>query len=328
MRIAFFDTKPYDRNWFDIYAKEYNYEIEYLEGKLSANTAILAQGCEVACVFVNDNVEAATIDALLANGVKLLALRSAGYNHVNLKAACGRLPVVRVPAYSPYSVAEHAAALLLSLNRKIHRAYVRTRDNNFSINGLMGFDLYGKTLGIIGTGKIGRLFARIMSGFGMEVLAYDPYPAEDSLLKYVSLDELFASAHVISLHCPLTNGTLHIINDKSIAAMRDDVIIINTSRGALIDSNALLDGLKSRKVGGAGLDVYEEEENYFFEDYSNEILEDDELARLLSLPNVLITSHQAFFTREATKEIARVTIENIRAFQMGQPLENEVKYSK
>ena len=329
MKIAFFDAKPYDYACFDYFAGQHGYEIHYFEGKLTEDTALLAQGCEVACVFVNDNVQAEVVDALCANGVKLLALRSAGYNHVDLKAAQGRLPVVRVPAYSPYAVAEHAAALLLSLNRKIHRAYVRTRDNNFSINGLMGFDLCGKTIGVIGTGKIGRLFADMMRGFRMEVLAYDPYPDPTAEgITYVTLDELFAASHIISLHCPLTSGTHHIINAQSIGKMREDVILINTSRGALIDSNALLEGLKTRKIGAAGLDVYEEEENYFFEDYSNEIMEDDELARLLSLPNVLITSHQAFFTREATQEIARTTIENIAAFARGEPLDNEVRYSK
>lgn len=324
MKIAFFDAKPYDHMWFDGFSADYGYEIRYFDSKLSPDTAVLAQDCEVACVFVNDNADAAAIDRLLDCGVKLLALRSAGYNNVDLKAAKGRLPVVRVPAYSPCSVAEHAAALLLSLIRKTHRAYVRTRDSNFSINGLMGMDLCGKTLGVIGTGRIGKLFADMMAGFAMQVLAYDLYPDAGNGMNYVDLNRLFAESDVISLHCPLTEQTKHIVNGDSIARMKEGVVIINTSRGGLIDTYALLEGLKTHKIGGAGLDVYEEEEHYFFEDLSNEILEDDDLARLLSLPNVLITSHQAFFTKEATREIARVTMENIKAFVERGELQNEV----
>lgn len=324
MKIAFYDTKPYDRIWFDPLAKDYGYEIKYFEYKLNTDTAVLAAGYDAVCVFVNDTVSSEVVDILQNGGTRLLALRCAGYNNVDLTATKDRLRVVRVPSYSPAAVAEHAAALLLSVNRKTHRAYTRTRDNNFSINGLMGIDLRDKTVGVIGTGRIGRIFVDIARGFGMRVIAYDVYPVKDCGIDYVNLDELFAQSDVISLHCPLTRETWHLIDGESIAKMRDGVIIINTSRGALIDTEALLGGLKTRKIGGAGLDVYEEEEQYFFEDLSNEIIADDELALLLSLPNVLVTSHQAFFTREAMEAIAKVTMENIRNFENGNELENEI----
>lgn len=324
MDIVFYDTKPYDRIWFDPLAREYGYTIKYYEHKLNADTAVLAKGYDVVCVFVNDHVTAQVIDTLCENGVKLLALRCAGYNNVDLRAAAGRLKIVRVPNYSPAAVAEHAAALMLSVNRKTHRAYSRTRDNNFNINGLMGMDLQGKTAGVIGTGRIGYLFAKIAAGFDMRVLAYDMYPQQDNGLAYVSLDDLFMLSDVISLHCPLTPQTYHMINAQRVEQMKDGVILINTSRGALVDTDALLDGIKSKKIGGAGLDVYEEEADYFFEDLSNEILGDDDLALLLSLPNVLLTSHQAFFTREAMQAIAMVTMENIFAFADGGELQNEV----
>ena len=324
MKIAFFDTKPYDHIWFDPLAEEYGYEIKYYEHKLNTDTAILTRGFDVVCVFVNDLVSKPVVQTLHENGVRLLALRCAGYNNVDLKAAQGKLRIVRVPNYSPSAVAEHASALLLSVNRKTYRAYIRTRDNNFSINGLMGVDLHGKTAGVIGTGRIGRMFIDIARGYGMRVLGYDVFPDPDAGIEYVSLDTLFASSDVISLHCPLTKETRHLINKDSVARMKDGVIIINTSRGALIDTEALLEGLKSKKIGGAGLDVYEEEEEYFFEDLSNEIIKDDELARLLSLPNVLVTSHQAFFTREAMQAIAMVTMENIYAFEHGKELQNEL----
>lgn len=324
MNIAFYDTKPYDRIWFDVYSKEMGFPIKFFEDRLTTDTAILSRGCDVACVFVNDRVDAKIIDALLDQGIKLLALRSAGYNNVDLQAAFGKLPIVRVPNYSPCAVAEHAIALLLSVNRKTHRAYVRTRDNNFSINGLMGTDLCGKTVGVVGTGRIGKIFASVMRGFGTKVVAYDVYPDYKSGLDYVSLDELCEVSDVISLHCPLTPETFHMINADTIGKMKDTAILINTSRGALIDTDALLEGLKNRELGGAGLDVYEEEEEYFFEDRSNDIIADDDLARLLSFPNVLITSHQAFFTREAMQEIARVTMGNIAAFRKGEALKNEV----
>ena len=324
MNIAFFDAKPYDYIWFEPLSKEYGYEIHYCDYRLCADTAVLARGFDVACAFVNDKICAETIGVLKECGVRMLAMRCAGYNNVDVAAAAkAGLPVVRVPSYSPSAVAEHTAALLLSVNRKTHRAYYRIRDNNFSINGLMGFDLAGKTAGIIGTGQIGSLFAGIASGFGMRVLAYDPSPKEDQL-EYVSLDRLFAASDIISLHCPLTPDTYHMISKSRVKEMKKGVVILNTSRGALIDTEALLEGLIDGQIGGAGLDVYEEESDYFFEDRSGEIIRDEELSRLLTLPNVLVTSHQAFFTREAMQAIAMVTLENICALEQGRPLENTV----
>ncbi|MDL2232467.1 2-hydroxyacid dehydrogenase [Ruminococcaceae bacterium OttesenSCG-928-L11] len=324
MKIAFFDTKPYDRIWFQPLSEEYGFTIKFYEYKLNTETAVFAKGFDVVCVFVNDPATAEVIDLLHQYGVGLLALRCSGYNQVDLKAAQGKIPIVRVPSYSPTAIAEHAIALLLAVNRKIHRAYTRTRDNNFNINGLMGTDLRGKTIGVAGTGRIGQLFAEIAAGFGMRVLAYDPYPNPAVPGEYVGLDTLLSQSDILSLHCPLTRDTHHMIRADSIAKMKDGVLIINTSRGALIDTEALLDGLKSKKIGGAGLDVYEEEEHYFFEDLSDQIIDDDELARLLSFPNVIVTSHQAFFTREAMEAIARVTLDNIREYADGKPLTNEV----
>ena len=326
MKIAFFDTKPYDKTWIEPLSLEYGYDIKFFEHKLNADTAVLAEGYEVVCVFVNDSINDEVIDILYNVGVKLIALRCAGYNNVDFKYAYGKINVVRVPSYSPYSVAEHAAALLLSLNRRIHRAYVRTRDNNFNINGLMGVDLNGKTAGIVGTGKIGRIFLGICKGFGMKTIAYDPYPVESTDFEYVPLNELFETSDVVSLHCPLTPETKHIVNADSLARMHPESLLINTSRGALVDTPALIDALRSSSIGGAGLDVYEEEEEYFFEDFSNEVMMDDDLARLLSFPNVLITSHQGFFTREAMQEIAAVTMKNIHAFETDEALENEICY--
>lgn len=324
-KIAFYDTKPYDHMWFDMFSKELNAPIKYLESRLNKDTAILARGCDTVCVFVNDEVDESTVSILKELGIELIALRCAGFNNVDLKATEKYgLPVVRVPAYSPSSVAEHAAALLLSLSRKTYRAYTRTRDNNFSINGLMGFELAGKTAGIVGTGRIGKQFAEIMKGFRLNVLAYDAFPDSSSDLNYVSLNELFQQSDIISLHCPLMPETHHMINRKSIEQMRSNVVIINTSRGGLIDTEALLEALIHKQVGAAGLDVYEEEEGYFFEDLSNDILDDEHLARLLSMPNVLVTSHQAFFTEEATREIARVTMSNIERYRKEGILENQV----
>ena len=326
MKIAFFDTKPYDKTWNEPLSLEYGYDIKFFEHKLNADTAVLASGYEVVCAFVNDSLNNEVIDILYKGGVKLIALRCAGYNNVDFKAAYKKINVVRVPGYSPFSVAEHAAALMLSLNRKIHRAYVRTRDNNFSINGLMGVDLNGKTAGIVGTGKIGRVFLGICKGFGMKTIAYDPYPVENPDFEYVSLNTLFETSDIVSLHCPLMPETKHIVNSDSLARMHSESLLINTSRGALVDTHALIDALRSGSIGGAGLDVYEEEEEYFFEDLSNEVLVDDDLARLLSFPNVLMTSHQGFFTREAMQEIAAVTMKNIHAFETGEALENEICY--
>lgn len=323
MKIAFYDTKPYDRTWFDPLSKEYGYTIKYFEHKLNPDTAILSKGYDVVCIFVNDTVTSEVIDMLEQNRVKLIALRCSGYNNVDIYAAQNRIPVVRVPSYSPTAIAEHTMALLLSINRKTHRAYSRTRDNNFNINGLTGFNLRDKTIGIIGVGQIGILVAQIAHGFGMRVIAYDPY-TKDNRLEYMSLNHIFALSDIISLHCPLTKDTYHIINSDSISQMKDGIILINTSRGALINTEDLLDGLLRKKIGGAGLDVYEEEGDYFFEDKSNEIIQDEELARLLSLPNVLVTSHQAFFTKEAMQAIAMVTMENIYHFNVKKQLINEV----
>jgi len=326
LKIAFFDTKPYDKIWTEPLAVEFGYGIKFFEHKLNADTAVLADGYEVVCAFVNDTLDGEVVDVLYNVGVRLIAMRCAGYNNVDFKAAYKKINVVRVPAYSPFAVAEHAAALMLSLNRRIHRAYVRTRDNNFNINGLMGIDLNGKTAGIIGTGKIGQVFLGICKGFGMKTIAYDPFPIENPDFEYVSLDDLFEMSDIISLHCPLTPETKYIVNADSLSRMKNEALLINTSRGALVDTHALIDALRSSCIGGAGLDVYEEEEEYFFEDFSNEVLVDDDLARLLSFPNVLITSHQGFFTREAMKEIASVTFSNIHAFETGDTLRNEICY--
>ena len=301
-KIAFFGAKPYDIASFDKINERYEFDIRYYKGHLNINNVVLTQGVDAVCIFVNDTADAAVIDALVANGVKLLALRCAGFNNVDLNAARGKLPVVRVPAYSPYAVAEYTLALMLSLNRKIHRAYWRTRDGNFSLNGLMGFDMHGKTAGIIGTGKIAKILIHILKGLGMRVLANDLYPdekfAKEEGITYVSLDELYKESDIISLHCPLTDQTRYLINDDSIAKMKDGVMIINTGRGLLIHTNALIEGLKTKKVSAAGLDVYEEEGDYFYEDKSDKIIDDDALARLLSFNNAIVTSHQAFFTKD------------------------------
>lgn len=322
--IAFFDAKPYDREGFDIANTDYS--IRYLESRLTPATVQLAAGADAVCAFVNDQIDAEVIDRLYEMGVRVIAMRSAGYSNVDVKHAYGKINIVRVPAYSPYAVAEHAMALLLSVNRKLHRAYNRTRDFNFSLVGLTGTDLHGKTVGVIGTGKIGRVFIDICKGFGMDVIAYDPYPATGTDIHYVPLAELLARSDAISLHCPLTEQTRHILNETAFAAMKKGVIVINTSRGALIDTEALLDALNSGKVRGAGLDVYEEEADLFFEDNSGNIIRDDLLALLVSRPNVLLTSHQAFLTEEALANIAATTLSNLRAFFAGEALANEVCY--
>lgn len=331
-KIAFFGAKPYDIASFDKVNEKYNYDIRYYKGHLNPNNVVLTQDTDVVCIFVNDTADAAVIDAMVDNGVKLLALRCAGFNNVDLKAAKGKLPVVRVPAYSPYAVAEYSLALMLSLNRKIHRAYWRTRDGNFSLNGLMGFDMHGKTIGIIGTGKIARILIRLLKGFGMRILAYDLYPdmkfAGEEGISYVSLDELYRESDIISLHCPLTDQTKYMIDKDSIDKMKEGVMIINTGRGQLINTNDLIEGLKEKKIAAAGLDVYEEEGEYFYEDKSDKIIDDDVLARLLSFNNVIVTSHQAFFTKEALHNIAETTLQNIEDFRCHRPLVNEVILSK
>ncbi|MDD4083861.1 MAG: 2-hydroxyacid dehydrogenase [Sphaerochaetaceae bacterium] len=326
IKIAFFDTKPYDQQSFDSLLDSNEMKIKYFSYKLDEDNASVAKGYDVVCAFVNDNLQENVINILADEGIKIIAMRCAGYNNVDFKAAYKKIHVVRVPAYSPYAVAEHAFTLLTTLNRKTHKAYNRTRENNFNLNGLTGFDLHGKTIGIIGTGRIGCILAKIALGYGMNIIAYDNYPKEIEYIKYVTFDELLSQSDIISLHCPLTSETHHIINKKAIAKMKDSVAIINTSRGGLIDAQALIDGLKSRKIGLAGLDVYEEEANYFFEDLSNEVLEDDILARLLSFNNVLITSHQAFLTKEALSNIAKTTLQNIKDFFSEGPLENEICY--
>lgn len=325
-RIAFFDAKPYDSEFFDRANEKYGFELKYFKGHMTPDTVPIAKGFDAVCLFVNDMATKAIIDELYGFGIRLIAQRSAGYNNVDLKAAYGKIHVVRVPAYSPYAVAEHAVAMMLTLNRKTHKAYYRTQDNNFTIQGLLGFDMHGKTAGVIGTGKIGKIIVGILKGFGMKVLAYDTFPDKNSGIDYVDLDTLYRESDIITLHCPLTPETQYIINEDSIQKMKEGVMIINTSRGKLIDTKALIDGLKSRKIGYAGLDVYEEESEYFFEDFSSQIIEDDTLARLMSFNNVLITSHQAFFTREALTNIAETTLENIREFFDENKLTNEICY--
>lgn len=323
-KIAFFDAKPYDKIYFTPLSEKHGYQFKYFENKLNEDTAGLAAGYDGVVAFVNDSLDKETINILYNNGITIAAMRCAGYNNVDFKAAYEKIHIVRVPAYSPYAVAEHAMALLLTLNRKIHKAYFRTRDFNFTLNGLTGFDLHGKTVGVIGTGKIGRVFIDICKGFGMKVIAYDPYPVEG--IEYVSLEELCQQSDIISLHCPLTESTHYIINEETLSMMKTGTFLINTSRGALIDSEALVEALKSGQIGGAGLDVYEEETNFFYEDRSGKVIQDDILARLMGMPNVLITSHQAFLTHEALENIAQTTIENLDAYFEDKPLLNEICY--
>ena len=327
-RIIFFDIKDYDREFFEKYGKNYNYEMSFFKSRLSLENVHLTKGYDVVCAFTNDDIGKETIDAMAENGVRLLAMRCAGFNNVSLKDIHNRFKVVRVPAYSPHAIAEYTVGLILAVNRKINKAYVRTREGNFSINGLMGVDLYGKTAGIIGTGKIGQILIKILKGFDMKVIAYDLFPnqkvAEELGFEYVSLDELYAKSDIISLNCPLTKDTQYMINRRSMLKMKDGVILVNTGRGQLIDSADLVEALKDKKVGAVALDVYEEEEDYFFEDKSTQVIEDDILGRLLSFYNVLITSHQAYFTKEAVEAITVTTLNNIKDFVEGKPLVNEV----
>lgn len=331
MKIALFDTHRFEREAFEAANANFGHDLTFFETRLTPETARLAKGFPAVCAFANDNLGAQSLHALRDEGVRLVALRSAGFNHVDLPAAAKLgMPVVRVPQYSPYSVAEHALCLLLSLNRKIHRAHARVRELNFSLDGLVGFDLHGKTIGVVGTGRIGTAFSNILLGLGCRVLAYDisPSPELEGRVRYVPLAELFAESDVISLHIPLTPATRHLIDDKAIAAMKKGVFLINTGRGALIETRALVKHLKSGHLGAAGLDVYEEEENVFFKDLSDQVLQDDQLARLLTFPNVLITSHQGFLTREALGNIARTTLQNVSDFENGKSLENEVRETK
>lgn len=330
MKVTFFGVQPYDKLSFNTMNEGFGFDIEYHNSQLNAKTVSLAQGSDAICIFVNDVADEETIKRLNDAGVKLIALRCAGFNNVDLNAAKKYdIPVVRVPAYSPHAVAEHAVALMLALNRKIHRAYWRTRDGDFSLHGLLGFDMFGKTAGIIGTGKIAKVLIHILRGFGMNVLANDLHPDEQFAaaegIRYTTLDEIYSQADIISLHCPLTDQTRHMIDQEAIDKMKDSVMIINTGRGQLIHTEALIYGLKKKKIGAAGLDVYEEEAHYFYKDTSDKIISDDVLARLLSFNNVILTSHQGFFTREALENIARTTLQNIKDYENHLPLTNEVK---
>ncbi|MCR5537119.1 MAG: 2-hydroxyacid dehydrogenase [Succinivibrio sp.] len=328
-KITFFGTHSYDRANFTAANADFNFDLHFLRSFLDEHTVKYLEGARAVCVFVNDNVNRQALYSLKDQGVELVALRCAGFNNVDLQAAksCG-IRVVRVPAYSPHAIAEHVVALLLTLNRKTHRANLRTRDGNFALHGLMGFDLFDKTAGIIGTGKIARVLIKILQGFGMHILAYDPYPdlgyAEQNQVQYVDLKTLYAKSDVISLNCPLTSENRHLINREAIEGMKKGVYVINTGRGPLIDTQALIEGLKNGTVGAAGLDVYEEESSYFFEDRSDKVIRDDNLSRLLSYNNVLITSHQAFFTQEAMHSIALTTLANCQEYFEGRPLSNEV----
>lgn len=328
MKIAFFNTKAYDREIFDTTNHVFGHDIHFIEPHLNRVTAQLVQDEKCVCAFINDTLDRPVLELLKHRGVELIALRSAGFNHVDLAAAKELgLVVVRVPAYSPYATAEYAVGLLMVMNRRLHRAFNRVREGDFSINGLMGFDIHGKTVGVIGTGKIGQAFASIMVGFGSRVIAYDVYPSPECRamgVEYVSLDELYAQSDIISLHCPLMESTQHIIDAQAIAKMKTGVTILNTSRGRLLDTRAVIAGLKDRKIGLIGLDVYEEEESMFFEDLSDDMIEDDVFARLLTFPNVMVTSHQAFFTREAVASIAESTLQNISQYENKEPLENAI----
>jgi D-lactate dehydrogenase len=328
-RIAHFDRHAFEVPYFDRANRGHGFEIAYFSTQLNSQTAALANGYEVVCIFVNDRADAAALKVLAAGGTRLLALRSAGFNHVDLNAAESLgIKVVRVPEYSPYAVAEHALALLLTLNRKTHRAFHRVRDGNFSLDGLVGFDIHGKTAGIVGAGKIGRIMIRLMQGFGCEVLAYDPKPSAEALAtgaKFVDFKTLVSRSDIISLHLPLLPETRYLMNAEVFAAMKTGAVLINTGRGALVDTKALIEVLKSGHLGGAALDVYEEEEGLFFQDHSGEILQDDQLARLLSFPNVILTSHQAFLTAEALEAIASTTLNNVAEWTRGGPLSNAVK---
>lgn len=311
-KIAIFDAKPYDRPAFEREADRCGFQLKFFETRLTSDTVSLARGFDAVVPFVNDEINAPVIDALCDFGVKIVAMRCAGYNNVDIDHANGRIAVARVPAYSPHAVAEHAVAMLLTIVRRTHKAYIRTRDFNFSLNNMVGFDLHGKTVGVVGAGRIGKAFIEICRGFGMHILAHDAHPDPTLNIEYLSLHDLLRRSDVVSLHCPLTPETRHMINPDTISIMKKGAILINTSRGALVDTDALLSAIKSRHLGAACLDVYEEESEIFFEDRSGHIIDDDVLARLLSMPNVLITAHQAFLTEEALNNIAQTTMDNIQ----------------
>jgi D-lactate dehydrogenase len=328
MKVMIFDTHSYDREQLCLANQIFKHDLNFYEGRLTEKSVSIAAGFPAICAFVNDHLNREVLSTLKQNGTKLIALRSAGYNHIDLKAAKELgIKVVRVPEYSPYAVAEHAVALLLTLNRKLHKAFNRVREGNFSLDGLVGFDLHQKNVGVIGTGKIGKVFIQIMLGFGCKVLAYDPKPDETLAtlgVTYVTLDDIFMQSDVVSLHCPLFPETKHLINEKTLGMMKPGSILINTSRGKLIETRAMISSLKNGQLGGAGLDVYEEEEHYFFNDHSGEVVSDDVLARLMTFPNVLLTSHQGFLTKEALSNIAQVTLTSLADFEAGIPLKNEV----
>jgi D-lactate dehydrogenase len=326
MKIAFFNAKPYDIEFFNSANASFGFEINYFDAHLTLKTCPLAEGHQAVCTFVNDPISKEIIDALCQLRVGLIALRSAGYNHVDLKAAHQKIPVVRVPRYSPFSVAEHAVGMMLCLNRKLHRAYARTRENNFSIEGLLGFDMHGKTAGVIGCGQIGAAVVQILKGFGMNVLGYDidKSQVEQAGCTFADLPSLYKTSNILTLHCPLTSGTRHMIDAKTLSLIKEGAMLINTGRGGLIDTTALITALKSKKLSAAGLDVYEGESPYFYEDLSSSFIPDDTLSRLQTFPNVLITSHQAFFTKEALQNIAETTLENIRAYAEKKPLINQI----
>lgn len=328
MKTVCFSTKPYDRAFFTSANQEYGHVLDFLEPHLDKHTAALSEGYEAVCAFVNDTLDADVLEILADKGVRVVALRCAGFNNVDLQAAEEHhVIVVRVPAYSPHAVAEHTVALLLALNRKVHRSYNRVREGNFALEGLLGFDVYGMTVGVVGTGRIGINVIRILRGFGCRVLAYDPYPNEECVqlgAEYVTLNALLAESDIVTLHCPLSPHTHHMIDDSAIARMKDRVMLINTSRGALVDTRAVIAGLKSGKIGYLGLDVYEEEGDLFFEDLSSKVIQDDVFARLTTFPNVIITGHQAFFTEDALRNIADTTLANIRAIEETGDCENRV----
>jgi D-lactate dehydrogenase len=328
MKVAVFSTKPYDRQFLDAENQKHGHELLFLEPRLTRDTTALTAACGAVCVFINDTLDGETLRAIAAQGVQLIALRSAGFNHVDLRVAAELgLTVVRVPAYSPYAVAEHAVALILSLNRKIYRAYNRVREDNFALEGLLGFDLHGSTVGVVGTGKIGQCFAQIMYGFGCRLLAYDPYPnpaCQGLGVEYVDLPSLLAASDVVSLHCPLTPKNYHLINTDTLAYLKPGAMVINTSRGALLDTPAVITAIKSGRIGYLGIDVYEQEEALFFEDLSNTVIQDDTFQLLQSFPNVVITAHQAFFTRNALTNIAETTLTNITDFAQGRPCANKI----
>ena len=328
MQVAIFSSKPYDRQVFERVNQQFNHDLHFFLPRLNPKTVELAKSYLAVCVFVNDVLDREVLTALYEGGTRLVALRCAGYDNVDLNVAAQLgIQIVRVPAYSPYAVAEHAIALILTLNRKIHRAYNRTREGNFALDGLLGFDLHGKTVGIVGTGKIGRIAGQILHGFGCQILAYDPFPNADfasQIATYVTWEELLAQSKIISLHCPLTSDNYHLINEQAIAMMQPGVMLVNTSRGGLIDTKAVIKGLKSRHLGSLALDVYEQEKSLFFEDLSAEIIQDDLFERLLTFPNVVITGHQAFFTAEALHNIAETTLNNIQAIEQGATCANQI----